>query len=170
MYMICGLYLFAPILRLFRNKIKKYGVLLCGGILCTFGVCLAFIFDLPWSLLFLQYLGYFVLGWGLKNVGASNKKMKIASVIGSILIMLAAFHPDMQVYKYLSPVTIVASIMLFWGLAGCRFNPQTEGWISQLARHNLMIYFVHQLYIDILYHWILQDKTIYLFPLFSYQC
>lgn len=178
MYMICGLYLFAPVLRLLRNKIEKYGVLLCGGILCAFGVCLAFLFNLPWPLLFLQYLGYFVLGWGLKNVGISNKKMKTLSLLGSMLIMLAAFlvtvlqeiysfHPNLQIYKYLSPVTIVASIMLFWGLTGYRINPQRGAWISQLARHNLMIYFVHQLYIDIFYHWILRDNSIYLFPLFS---
>lgn len=177
MYMICGLYLFAPILRLFRNKLEKYGILLCGGILCAFGVCLAFLFDFPWPLLFLQYLGYFVLGWGLKKNKNTNKKMKIISLIGSMLIMFTAFlvtvfqeiysfHPSLQIYKYLSPVTIVASIMLFWGLTGCKINSQTGVWISRLAKHNLGIYFIHQLYIDILYHWILRDNAIYLFPLF----
>ena len=177
MYMICGLYLFAPLLRLFKSKIEKCGILLCGSMLCIFGVCLAFVFDLPWPLLFLQYLGYFVLGWGLKRTVVSNNRLKAISIVGSLTIMLFAylvtvvqeiysFYPGLQIYKYLSPVTIIASVMLFWGLTGCKIKSKPGRLISKLAKHNMIIYFIHQLYIDILYHWILQEKAVYLFPLF----
>lgn len=174
MYMICGLYLFAPVLRLFKSRIEKCGILLFGGVLCAFGVFLALAFDLPWPLLFLQYLGYFILGWGLKRAAISNSRIKIASLIGSGWIMLVAyivsviqekysFYPGFQIYMYLSPVTIIASVMLFWGLTGCNF---TWGGISQLARHNMGIYFIHQLYIDVLYHWILRENVVHLHPLY----
>ena len=107
---------FASLLRLFKSKIEKCGILLCGSMLCIFGVCLAFVFDFPWPLLFLQYLGYFVLGWGLKRTVVSNNRLKAISIVGSLTIMLFAilfnsYNGDVLIAKGRPKISVIIQII-----------------------------------------------------------
>ncbi len=180
MYMICGLYIVAPLLYVLKERIEKHIWIWSVSFMAKGGV-LALLFDLPWPLQFLQYIGYFILGWAVKLNSSKFLKYKYIELALSLLIMIGAFvvtvwqeimdfHTNLQVYKYLSPVTIVASTLLFAYFTSIDVEHNSEvllNRISKLSSNNMIIYFVHQLYIDILYHWILRENAIVLFPIIA---
>ncbi len=176
MYMIIGLYAVAPLFMYIKKKVNIRKLIFIGIGFIFIGILSAVLFDLPWPLLFIQYLGYFIFGYCLKE---KNRKCKsnIWMPLTSGLLMVFAFgvsviqkqlhfHENIQVYKYLSPIAIVASVILFFYLTSYewKLKEKSRCFISQLSRANLTIYLVHQFYIDILYHWLLREKAVVLFP------
>lgn len=176
MYMAIGLYLMAPILHNVYCKVNKGEFCLIGLGLTGIGVISAFLFDLPWPLLFIQYMGYFVMGRVLRELDVRISKNYLLIIGGciwvgvyilSVMQRIYHFYENVQLYKYLSPFTILTSWILYYLMTSCEFKRMTvslKKHIVTLSSANLWIYLVHQFFLDIVYHWILRDNSVLLHP------
>ena len=177
MYMAIGLYLVAPIFHTIYCNIDKQMFFFLGIGLTGIGVVSAFLFDLPWPFLFIQYLGYFVMGKAIRDIDlAIPKKHLLLIGVGiwtivygfSVWQRIYHFHENIQLYKYLSPFTIVCAWIFYYVISRYDFkqmNVNLRNHIAALSSANLWIYLVHQFYLDVLFHWILRDNSVWLNPI-----
>ena len=177
-YLIVGLYLIVPLLRLWvKDENKKY---------VEYFIILSIIFTyiLPQIInvgrnysnlfehldnilekkLYLEYVGgfttYFILGWYMHNYSIRNKKIMyflgilglMVSIIGTYILSTSTGKP-IQMYGNLSLNVLFQSIAIFLFIKTKRINVQyrQNKCIKSISENSLGIYAIHALLVTIIY-------------------
>lgn len=166
LFMIIGLYAVTPVLIMIKDEISQKKFHILGISLLVLGVIINFTSDLYWVLWFTEYLGYFILGYTLKQKYEEVKVNRhILSKVGIIIIcsismyILSIFlknqHAENSLlfYSNLSIFNIVGSISIF--IMFLKMNNINIRFYS-ISKYTFTIYLVHHGIIDIL--GIIQEK------------
>lgn len=175
-YMIIGLYLILPLLRLWVNdtniKYVKYFIIL--AIIFTFIIPQIISIGSNYSNLFdqiqkildninIKYVGgfttYFLLGWYLNNYKIKNKKiLYILGILSIALIILVTgilsitTNKDVQMYGNMTVTVLIYSVMIFAFVKDkCPNASENNKIISNISKNSLGIYAIHPLIITIIY-------------------
>lgn len=178
-YMIVGLYLILPLLRLWvkeeNKKYVEYFIIL--SIIFTYiipqiisiGSNYSDIFeninDIIQERLNIKYVGgyttYFLLGWYIHNYDLKNKKSIYAlGVIGTIITIVGTYvlsvstGKAVQMYDNLSFNILFQSIMIFM-LIKTKFqhtNNKENKFITIVSKNSLGIYAIHAAFVPIIYN------------------
>lgn len=159
LYMMIGLYLAAPFLnRLLQNASRKQ-LWMVSVIFLLFGFLNiaydSFLGNAPiFLLLFINYLGYFILGFLLKDTTTkiSSSMLVLAFVISSLLTaalsyFTARFYNNLFFYSFLSPLVILASLSIYKLFSQTNLSPNV---FSRIAHLTLGIYLVHAGVLDVM--------------------
>ena len=172
LYMILGLYLVVPILRVFTHKASqadfKYFLLIWIIAVCLppmldqfFGITLA-----NFWVIVIGFSGYFIAGYFFSQVGYTKPSMRwsmvlyitalLVTLIGTYLLLRQKGEYDSYFYDYLSPNVIIMSLSAYWIL---RWLPYERiygrlPWLSRLVMllcvTSFGVYMVHVLLLSIL--------------------
>ncbi|MBQ3422845.1 MAG: acyltransferase family protein [Romboutsia sp.] len=153
MYMIIGCYIITPILIKIRILIGDAKLGMLGWIFMFLGMAINLAgINLIWPLQFIQFLGYFILGYFLKYNNKLTRASSLPLLITSIILLLNIFvltevnirynlTPDKFCYlKELSPMIIASSICMYISFLNMR---PLKLKISNLASHTFNIYLIH---------------------------
>lgn len=159
MYMIIGLYIVVPLLIHLKSKIGNQRFMYIGILFLLIDSILVYYNEKFWPTRFINYLGYFILGYAIHNhyqlhpISSFKKNQAylvffcicyIVNVLGTELIVrknyFSAVNQNLILYGNLAPFIVLGSICLF-----CYFNnlPSTDSKFLLLAPHTLNIYIVH---------------------------
>ena len=176
LYMMIGIYLLVPFLVKLKEKIgekkfKNLGVLLLiiSFIIVLFRDFSTFsqlgILKYYWKFnqfKFINYLGYFILGYSLKEV---EKKKAIAFLILSIFFLLVSLFFFKEKYKiiydnnYIWMVFYSISIYLFF----LKIKIKRNNLLSFLEKYSFDIYLLHPIVLNIiLERFLLQEKWLFI--------
>jgi surface polysaccharide O-acyltransferase-like enzyme len=152
MYMMIGMLAFTPLLIRIKEKLSDKQFLGLGIVMLISGMFISVLINLMWFLLFIEYLGYFILGYSFKKGKNSSQKNLGLVVFGALasacLVYLLTdynirdglFTNKLYFYGNLSPFVITGSLctfMIFIKLKTIKFN------FAYLAGYSGPIYFVH---------------------------
>lgn len=165
LYMLFGLYLFAPVINYLVLNLSKKNIWVVSISFIVFGFLLNlydFIYDnKPFFLLwFVNYIGYFMLGYVMKDI---KKKIPaifliLLAVISGILIAGVSYYTHTEFnnfyfYSYLSPFVIIASLSLYKIFTQIKIK---KNFFSNFAHLTFGIYLIHPLLLDLItrgYHY-----------------
>jgi surface polysaccharide O-acyltransferase-like enzyme len=172
LYMILGLYLVTPILRVYVAHapigVQYYFVALwfvAASVLPLMGAITGVSIGIP-LVVATQYVGYFVLGPVLRNrVLAPTAMMWVTALFvgcgiftaiatGAIADRLGHFHG--QLYDFLSPNVVVMSVCAFLVLRSLewqrmvRRHRRVAEWVMRISTLSFGIYIVHYLLVELL--------------------
>ncbi len=160
LYMALGLFVITPILIRVINRLDRGSVGLMGATFLIIGMIVTDITTLPWYLKFIQYLGYYILGYWIRENVSVLKKWKIHSAIISIICMIFIFYATeilvksgteainpFYFYGFLSPVVAFGSVTAFSFFSCLTFE---NLWVDKIATYSFSIYLVHALILDML--------------------
>lgn len=167
LYMILGMYALVPLLIRLKNNMSASGFLWFGLISCLLGVFVDRVIPMWWPLQFLQYLGFFVMGYVIRselrngglpaNMGRWFRWRSRTCMLWSLFSVLIAYAiVDAGVraqwpyalwwFSNQSPVIMISALACFLAFA----NMQTTGWpirlknlIERIAAQSFFIYLVH---------------------------
>jgi len=152
MYMMIGMFAFTPVLIRIKEKLNEKQFLVLGFIMLGLGMIMSVVLNVLWCFLFIEYLGYFILGYSFKKHFSSSEKnqwllLVIALVSGFLVFGLtdlnvreALLSNKLYFYGNLSPFVITGSLstfIFFIRLKKIKFD------FTFLASHSSTIYFVH---------------------------
>lgn len=152
LYMLIGLYLVTPLINIAILKISNKNLWKISILLMLFGIINSG-YDLiannqPFFILwFVNYLGYFILGYAIKgrNFKISSKMLFIIYIISGILICLlsywsAKYYGNIYFYSYLSPFVIIGSLSIYilFQKLDIKENP-----LSKISQLTFGIYLIH---------------------------
>ena len=171
-YMIVGLYLITPVLRVYvryADNANLYFFITLWFSYLTIQLLLKSLFDLQlWiELPFATgYVGYFVLGYALRDVSININQIKIfcllilgmviSTAIGTFFLSVGADAMNKILYTYIFPNIIVISTLVFLVLKSINYDgilikmPYMKKIIAMLSRNAFGIYLAHVLIIEIL--------------------
>ena len=151
MYMMIGFYAITPILIKIRLIIEDEKFEVIGWICMIFGMLFNLLsVQLIWPIQFIPYLGYFILGYSLKN--KIRKKSYISYLILTVILLLSIFIITEFSVRYnllknnfyfiqpLSPLVILSSIFMYIAFLNMR-NLMIRP--SKIAYHTFNIYLLH---------------------------
>ncbi|MBS1197280.1 MAG: hypothetical protein H6R18_1065 [Proteobacteria bacterium] len=163
LYMVIGLYLFAPFLRALVSALtpKALGLLV---LLCLTLAAIDMLLEgqrstfLTW---FIPYIGYFVAGYYLLNQGDGWRGRKLALIFLICGLFIAAvtalLYPMIGsrswnlMYHYLNPFVAIMAICLFLLLAKkVELRPIPMALVNLLAPLSFGIYLIHPLWMRVL--------------------
>lgn len=177
-YLIVGLYLIVPLLRLWvkdeNKKYVKYFIIL--SIIFTYIIPQIISIGSNYSNLFfylndimenniqLKYVGgfttYFILGWYINNYDFKNNKIIyilggvgfITSVVGTY-ILSASTGKAIQMYESLSLNVLFQAVAVFTIIKMKFINRQNKDnkFINSISKYSLGIYAIHALSVEIMY-------------------
>jgi surface polysaccharide O-acyltransferase-like enzyme len=169
-YVLVGLYLVTPILRIFTDhadqKMMKYFVILWvigAAILPFFGLFTAFTLN-SYVFTISGYVGFFVLGTYLSTVAIRRRTLSFFIILGMALTAigtyaLAATVGGTEMYffqQYFSPTIILTSVMVFLLLLSVKCpSTQKDASLSKVGKlikliseNTLGIFFIHVMIIE----------------------
>jgi surface polysaccharide O-acyltransferase-like enzyme len=155
LYMICGLYLVAPFLRVICAQMAKGRVFFLAVGLMVLSAIEVLSDVKPGSFLFgsILFLGYFILGFSLRET--DFRKFRLASVIVIIVSGVAVALASMiiversgidaieRIYGYCSPLVVLLSVSAYFLLMS--FSPKSRP-IQSISEVSLGIYVIHPLW------------------------
>ena len=163
-YLIIGLYLILPLLRLWVNdKNKKYveyfiilslifnflipQIIIIGN---CYGSALVGINDILCSKLCLQYVGgfttYFILGWYINNYEIKHKKLiYILGIISILISIFGTYILDLEFYGNLSLHVLLYTAAVF--LFVKNIKTKENKLILFISKYSLGIYAIHAIFI-----------------------
>jgi surface polysaccharide O-acyltransferase-like enzyme len=165
LYVLLGLYLLTPFLKLVlrhttrRMQLGFAGVLLGLGVLDQVVASFAEAGGANVATRFLPFAGYFVLGWVLRDITLDRRGLRLAST-GFVLSVMATValvgllvrldgwgDSGRYLYGFLSPPVVVMSVAAFVLLraAGRRWVPDSGGRTTRLSALTFGVYLVHPL-------------------------
>lgn len=177
-YLIIGLYLIVPLLRLWVNdenkKYVEYFIIL--SIIFTYIIPQIISIGSNYSNLFehlnyimqnnlqLRYVGgfttYFILGWYINNFDIKNKKIiylfgflgLLISIIGTYILSITT-GKALQMYGNLNINVLLQSVAIFIFVKEIFINVQNGNnkFINAISKYSLGIYAIHALVIQIMY-------------------
>ena len=175
-YLIVGLYLILPLLRLWvKDENKKYvEYFLILSIIFTFIISwgltigsyysdnivkISEFFNNKFQLKYISgYTSYFILGWYLNNYKVNNKNriylLSVVSILLSIFgiyILSITLDKPVQLYDYLGINVLIPSIALFIYVKD-KYNKKKESnIISSISKYSLGIYVIHAGVLKVMY-------------------
>ena len=174
LYMLAGLYLFTPALRIFTTHESEKMLRLTLIMLVIFGMCVPTISHLikrfadiqVYSLLTIQgttsYLAYYLAGLYFSHFSISNRSKKwiyafaflsfIISFIGSTYLSLVRNSPDEFFLGNMRPTNfiMVVAIFIFFKDFSDKLNVSSK-FITLCSRTTLGIYLIHPVFLKIFY-------------------
>lgn len=155
LFMIVGLYVLGPFLNqsikvLNSQQLKKLSWGLIGFSLIHQSFNLVFEVSVFWGLWFVDYLGYFFLGFVYKNTISENKYFYLVGYFGASLITMIAsyftfkFYQQIPFFNYNSIFVVISSYCLY------RFFDNVnipESKILDISKYTFGIYLIHPLFI-----------------------
>lgn len=153
MYMIIGFYVVVPILIRVRLNIGEIKFEKLGWFCMILGIIIDIkSLNLIWPIQFIQYLGYFILGYSIKSKYKVKESSYILYLLYAIILLILIFVVTEVNIRYnfllnkfyflrpLSPIVIVSSICLYISFLNMKkLNIQ----ISNIANHTFNIYLFH---------------------------
>ena len=174
-YLIIGLYLIVPLLRLWVNDNNKKYVeyFLVLSIIFSFLLPQIIYIGINYSNLFislniileknlcLKYVGgftsYFILGWYLNNYEIENKRIVyLLGIIGLLITIMGTYilsnttGRPLQMYEHLSINVLLQSIAIFVFAKDKLKDKGNDIVIKSISKYGLGIYGIHALFIKIL--------------------
>lgn len=157
-YMLIGIYLMAPFIIIIKNTI---GEIYFKKIVWIFVTCACFsvwtsTYSLNWDIgLSFCYLGYFMLGYVLRNWANNNKsniKGTIFIILGTIVELIITYFRYVQALEGIAdtdlkfelvtpynPMVLAASIFIFLGFSLIKLDKS----LSKLSSISFYIYLIH---------------------------
>lgn len=147
MYMLLGIYLVTPFL--VRLKIKNENKLYIYGMVFLLLGMLLYKHEFIWIIQFIQYLGYFILGYCIGNTQKNRNSLLYFGgwFISSLIICIGTYYlGNTSLYSNLSIPVVLASICIFKGILTLDVNIS----ISSISKHTFNIYLIHYLIMTII--------------------
>lgn len=167
LYMMIGIYLSVPFLIILKNKIGEEKFRNLGIVLLFISFIIVLFRDFSylaklgllkyyWKInqfKFINYLGYFILGYSLRNLKLEIKKGIVYSLISGVVLFLTVqiFKTKFEIiYDYNYPWVVIYSIFLYITFLQLKLKGNK---ILNLDRYTFKIYLIHAfiLFIDIRY-------------------
>ena len=175
-YLIIGLYLIVPLLRLWVNDANKkyveYFIIL--SIIFTYIIPQIISIGSNYSNLFehinviiennlsLKYVGgfttYFILGWYINNYELKNKRIiYILGLFGVLITIMGTYilsnttGKALQMYEYLYINVLFQTVAVFVIIKDKFKNMHTNNLINSISKYSLGIYAIHALIVTIMY-------------------
>ena len=151
MYMIIGLYMVSPIMIRSMEGVKLNRLFITSVLLLLLGMLSGICNELIWPFSFINYMGYYLLGYCLNKLCVLNNKPKtgifiyifgslLTFIITEAIIRLGVLNKTLYFYEYLSPTVIISSIGIFiYFLKHKEFNVN----VSKVLPHTFNIYIIH---------------------------
>lgn len=155
LYMIIGLYLITPFLIIVKDEIGEISFFKLGCILTFLGFIISITSDLFWPIKFINYLGYFCLGYSIRKKGVVNFKKSLVFLLCWLITAIGIFvltqfiiangqkdENSLYFYDNLSPLVLIGSILMFSSFAYMR---EIKLWslINRMTKHSFNIYILH---------------------------
>jgi surface polysaccharide O-acyltransferase-like enzyme len=170
LFVLAGLYLFAPVLRLFVQRAGERELLFFSVVALLAAVADNLVRALAPTLthtatafsLFVPYIGYFLLGYYLRGIRLQPRAVVVvlavsvltvsATVLGTgWLFRTTEAASRLFLYGYFSPTVVVTSMCVF--LIANSSVIAAQAWLQRAARavapYSLGVYLVHPVFIDI---------------------
>ena len=175
-YLIIGLYLIVPLLRLWVNDTNKkyveYFIIL--SIIFTYIIPQIISIGSNYSNLFehindiieknlsLKYVGgfttYYILGWYINNYELKNKRIiYILGLFGVLITIMGTYilsntiGKALQMYEYLYINVLFQTVAVFVIIKDKFKNMHTNNLINSISKYSLGIYAIHALIVTIMY-------------------
>lgn len=158
LYMMIGMNLITPYLVRLITKISNKAVFILGILLLIFGMFISISGDLHWTIRFIQYVGYYILGYAIKNIDFRKINIKIYIIIyiinsisiffvTEVIVKMNIFtNNKLYFYGYLTPFVIIGSIALY-----CAFlSKEVSINVNRLIKNSFNIYVIHAGVLDFL--------------------
>lgn len=158
MYMILGLYLVVPVLNnafknLSKNELVRLGIILI--IISTINQYYNYVFEIrPFFITwYLDFIGYFLLGYALKEEKSISSLFLIIILLSSYLLngfislMYLKQSGTLFLFNYNSPFVVTSSLSFYLLFNKLKINSNI---FSRLALISFGVYLVHPLVIEIL--------------------
>ena len=151
MYMLVGLYLVTPSICRIIDKIKVNQLFIISFLFIGVGIISNLFVNFVWPLEFINYIGYYILGYCLKhhcnqdNRGGAYLWFYLLSsfsifLITEVIVRFNIYNKTLYFYSYLSPFVIVAAISIFvYFLRHKEFNIN----VNRIQPHTFNIYMIH---------------------------
>lgn len=153
MYMIIGLYLVTPVIISIKDDIGDNNTFKLGWVLILLGIIISATSKLFWPIQFVEYLGYFILGYSLRKYYISNYirplKYILAAIISGLLVFISTEliarmgwlkeYNQLYFYENLSPFVVIGSICIFIVFINMR-NVRINATMENLCKHSFNIY------------------------------
>ena len=162
MYMIIGLYAITPVLIRIKDDIGDDHTLKLGWFLILLGMIIKLTSTLYWPIMFILYLGYFVLGYSLKKYYLLNPSKSYKYALGSIISALLVFifteiivrnklMPNNQLFFYsnLTIFVVSGSICMFIAFLNIK-SIHSYKLSGKLVKQSFYIYLTHAGILNIL--------------------
>lgn len=152
LYMLIGLYLFIPILNNNISKISRKNLWIISILLIIFGMINtgynSILGNKPIFILwFFNYLGYFIIGFLIKDYKKKISPIKLILVYltSGVLISILSYYTakyfgNLYFYGYLSPFVIIASLSFYMLFHQINLK---ENILSKISHLTLGIYLIH---------------------------
>lgn len=157
--MLIGLYGIIPLLQIIKEKIsnKNFNILIYGMLIWGFISIWTIQFKVHWNGEFLAYIGYFLLGYKIKNELKNKNSLKyfilgiLFLIINYLLYIIFENYINIDTLNKLfnhrlSLLNIIASICIFIGFCNLKINRN----IFYIAKKTYLIYLFHALFIFII--------------------
>ena len=179
LFLILGLYLLTPILRIYLNSASKrdcqYFILTSFILAILYSALLHFLWEirliasLNALTLFIPFIGFFLMGFYIRHneIKSSITALNLLFIMALFITILGGFILEkkfgrnsmgLYLYNYLSPIVIMMSVL--WYLILQRIGPvflkylSLNGWMEkmcyQFSRASLGIYILHPMIIELL--------------------
>ena len=151
MYMLIGLYMITPIIGRSINGVKLKQLFFISFFFIGVGVINNLVSKLIWPISFINYIGYYILGYCLKEYYSQDNRGKkyfcmyifsslMIFIITEVTIRYNLLNKTLYFYEYLSPFVILSSIGIFiYFLRHKDFKIN----VDRILPHTFNIYIIH---------------------------
>jgi surface polysaccharide O-acyltransferase-like enzyme len=152
LYMIIGLYLITPVINNMIPKLSRHMLWAAALLLLFIGVLnssfnISFYNKVTFMLWFINYLGYFILGYLIKDYKKNFSFLTLSAtyIISSILIAILTvytitFYDNLYFHRYLTPFVIIGSLSVYRLFLQLNLK---ENILSKISHLTFGIYLIH---------------------------
>lgn len=167
LYMITVLYLVTPAIWFFRDKGKRY-LNIISIISLSIGIIQCFLkIEVLWCFQFSYYIGYYILGYTLKDIKIIKLKRYICFLGYFLLSIVTAYltyktcntNYKLCFFNYLSPFTILASILFY--ITFKDVNIKDNKFINFISKESFGIYLIHPLILYVIDKYIIINNIFF---------
>lgn len=162
-----GLYIITPVLINLKNDIGEHKFFKLSILILILNIIIAANSSLYWMIEFTIYIGYFMLGYTLKNYSRNNRfniKLSYLISLASILLIFILteyfakynlFNKTLYFYKYLSPFVSIGAVFCFLTFLNIKMK---YNYFENLSNHSFHIYLIHPLVLSFFQYHLLYFK------------
>lgn len=155
LYMLVGLYAVVPFLIWMKKSVSEKQFTFISAFFVLFGMLIHYTCELIWPVQFLEYLGYFCLGYCIKEKAFSIKGNTIIYILGGLIFLFITFLFNENSYHTASynpsffrsnsfPTIVAGSILFFTGFSKIRLKSLCKP-IQIISDYSFEIYIIHPL-------------------------
>lgn len=159
MYMLIGLYAVIPLLQMVKTVLsnKNFDKLICFMLIWGALSIWTINFKVHWNGEFLAYIGYFLLGYKIKNEMENKKTLKyfvlgiLFLILNYILYIFSKNYVDLSIANNLfnhrlTVLNIIASMYIFKGFCSLKIKRN----MFYIAEKTYLIYLVHIIFLMVI--------------------